>query len=483
MHTFRHLNSRVTPIIIAILLLSGCITAPQLKETAESSNLALSVFKNAKSSQSTFIPQRWWEIYDDEELKGLIETALAGNPSLQIYAARLKAAQAVMRQTSAAWFPTIDIYAATDYARTSATTKEGIARGNTTLRDPAYQTGASVAWEADLWGRVDNSVKAAKQEVAIAAADQDAILLSISTEVAIAYWQLRAAEADYTMMQSAHQFRLEAEKLMTSRYRGGFVSELDVTRVRVERINAETAMEEANRQRVITEQSLAELLGRPAVGFSVQRSQTHSEVLPTPPKIEPGVPASMLARRPDLTASTHNIRRYAANISIAEADFYPSIRLVGNLGVASSSLSHLLQRNSEQFSLGPLEITLPIFDGGRRRAQLAQANAQYDEAIATHKRLLLKSMREVDDALVNIQSWQQQTSSNQTALKSARRAEKIALSRYKRGLTSYLEVIDAQQAAVAAERGLIQSKVQLLYSSVLLVKSLGGGWHEEKNSS
>ncbi|MGF6190525.1 efflux transporter outer membrane subunit [Serratia sp. 2723] len=482
MPIFQHSNSKVIPITFAVLFLSGCTVASNPKETAESLNGALSVFKNASSMQSTFIPQKWWEIYDDEALKALIETALVGNPSLQIYAARLEAARAVMRQASAARFPTLDIYTTTDYARTSPTTKEGIARGGTALRDPTYQAGTSVAWEADLWGRIDNSVKSASEEVSIALADREAIKLSISTEVAIAYWQLRAAEADFAMMQSAHQFRLEAEKLMTSRYRGGFVSELDVTRVRVERINAETAMEEANRRRIITEQAIAELLGHPIVGFSVPRSQMHSDVLPTSPEIEPGVPANMLVRRPDLAASTHNILRHASNISVAEADFYPSIRLVGNFGVASSSLSRLLQRNSRQLSLGPLEITLPIFDGGLRHAQLAQANAQYDEAIATHKLLLLKAMREVDDALVNIQSWQKQTSSNEEALLAAKRAEHIALSRYKRGLTSYLEVIDAQQAAVTAERGLIQSKAQLLYSNVLLVKSLGGGWHEKNNA-
>lgn len=483
MNISKNPKKRAIAIISAVLMLSGCTINSQEKETPESLKTVFSAFKNTKSSQRTIIPQKWWEIYGDPELKRLIEIALTDNPSLQLYAARLKAAQAVMWQSSAARFPTLDIYTKTDYSRTSPTTKEGIARGGTALRDPGYNTGISIAWEADLWGRISNIIKAKQEEVSVTIADQNAIMLSVSAEVAIAYWQLRAAEADYEMMQSTHKFRLEAEEVMTSRYVRGFVNELDVNRVHVETVNAETGMEEANRRRILKEQRLAELLGRPPVNLSILRTQSHSSMLPAPPKIDPGVPANMLSRRPDLAASAHNIRKYAATISIAEADLYPNIRLVGDFGVASSSLTNLLQRNSGQFSIGPLEVNLPIFDGGLRRAKLAQVNAQYNEAIASHKILLLKAMREVDDALANIQSWQRQTSSYGEALRAAKRAETIALSRYKRGFTNYLEVIDAQQAAVTAERGLIHSKEQLIYSSVMLVKSLGGGWHENNKNN
>lgn len=483
MNIFQNSKNKAIAIIFAVLMLSGCTINSQQRETPESLNIAFSAFKNTKSLQSTIIPQKWWTIYDDPELEKLIEIAMTDNPSLQLYTARLKAAQAVMRQSSSTRFPALDIYTMTDYSRTSPTTKEGIARGGTALRDPGYNTGISIAWEADLWGRISNLIKATQEEVSVAIADQNAILLSVSAEVTIAYWQLRAAEADYGMMQSAHKFSLEAEELMTSRYDRGFVNELDVNRVHVERVNAETGMEEANRRRILMEQRLAELLGRPPVKLSILRAQSQSSMLPAPPKIEPGVPANMLSRRPDLAASAHNIRKYAATISIAEADLYPNIRLVGDFGVASSSLTNLLQRNSGQFSIGPLEVTLPIFDGGLRRAKLAQVNAQYNEAIASHKILLLKAMREVDDALANIQSWQRQTSSYEEALRAAKRAESIALSRYKRGFTNYLEVIDAQQAAVTAERGLIHSKEQLIYSSVMLIKSLGGGWHESNKNN
>jgi multidrug efflux system outer membrane protein len=192
--------------------------------------------------------------------------------------------------------------------------------------------------------------------------------------------------------------------------------------------------------------------------------------------IPAGLPSSLLAQRPDLAASVATLRAQNAGIGVAEAAFYPSLQLTGNLGYASENLRDLAQGGSRQFSVGPLALSLPLFDGGRNKANLAVANARYQEALANHDSKLLNALREVEDALSSLQQRQLQGQAQFEAQQAAARAYLVAQARFERGLSSFLDVIDAQRSTLALDRAAVQIKTQRLLDTVALARALGAGW-------
>jgi multidrug efflux system outer membrane protein len=201
--------------------------------------------------------------------------------------------------------------------------------------------------------------------------------------------------------------------------------------------------------------------------------------LPQPPAIPVGLPASLLSQRPDLAQSVATLKAANANIGVAEGALYPSLSLTGNFGFASESLSEIVKGGSRQFSFGPLALSLPILDGGRNKANLAAAQARYDEAVANHQGRLLTALREVEDALSDVQQRQQQGKAQAVSREAAGRAYLVARARYERGLSTYLDVTDAQRSALAADRAAAQIDTQRLLAAVSVARALGAGWQPE----
>jgi multidrug efflux system outer membrane protein len=198
--------------------------------------------------------------------------------------------------------------------------------------------------------------------------------------------------------------------------------------------------------------------------------------LPQPPAIPVGLPASLLSQRPDLAGSVATLRAANAQIGVAEGAFYPSFSLTGNFGFASESLSNLAKGDARQFSVGPLALSLPIFDGGRNKANLAIAKARYEEAIANHQTKLLTALREVEDALSDVQQRQLQGEAQKASQVAAARGYLVARARYERGVSTYLDVTDAQRSALAADRAAVQINTQRMLAAVAVARSLGAGW-------
>jgi len=201
--------------------------------------------------------------------------------------------------------------------------------------------------------------------------------------------------------------------------------------------------------------------------------------LPAPPAIPVGLPASLLAQRPDLASSVAQLRAANAQVGVAEGAFYPSLSLTGNFGYASENLRNLATGPARQFSAGPLSISLPVFDGGRNKANLAVAKARYDEAVANHQSRLLTALREVEDALSDVQQRQLQAQSQANAGTAAARAFLVAQARYERGVSNYLDVTDAQRSSLNADRAAAQIATQRLLAAVAVARSLGAGWKQE----
>ncbi|MCS0630846.1 efflux transporter outer membrane subunit [Telluria mixta] len=460
-------------------LLSACGTVG--KDFVAPQGIDTPAFRHAAaepSDQAARLPAAWWTVFGDKELDQLEQRALRDNPNVRAAAQRLVQAQAQLGVTRASQLPTVGVSAGVANSRTSAETPMGVTFGGRSIKGNEFSVGANFSYELDLWGRVRRAVEAADAQALAAQDDRDGVMLMLSGQVATTYWQLRGLDADIAILNDALATRRESQQLIEARFNAGLSNELDVSRTRIERANAEADIQEAQRQRNTLEHALAVLVGAsPSQAIVAPAAGT---ALPQPPAIPVGLPASLLGQRPDLAASVATLKAFNAQVGVAEGAYYPSLSLTGNFGYASETLSNLTKGSARQFSFGPLALSLPIFEGGRIEANVKLAKARYDEAVANHEGRLLTALREVEDALSDVQQRQKQGDVQVQAQQAAARAVQVAQARFDRGVSTYLDVTDAQRSALAADRAAAQIRTQRLLAAVSVARALGGGWQQGK---
>ncbi|WBS01891.1 efflux transporter outer membrane subunit [Pseudoduganella sp. SL102] len=470
----------------AVLFLSGCATVGS--DFKAPASVADAAFRHAPQATgatahlqgvdaAASLPRQWWSVFGDATLDRLERQALADSPTVKAAAQRLLQAEAQLGVTRASERPQLNVSAGVSNTRTSANTAQGIAQGRRAVAGNNYAIGSSFSYELDLLGRVRRAVEAADAQALAAQADRDGVMVLLTSQVATTYWQLRGLDAEIGILRGALETRRETEALVNARFDAGLSNELDTSRAKIERANAEADLEEAQRQRNTLEHGLAVLLG--ASPSSTVLAATPGATLPQPPAIPVGLPASLLAQRPDLAQSVAVLKAANANIGVAEGALYPALSLTGNFGFASESLSEIAKGGSRQFSFGPLALSLPVLDGGRNKANLAAAQARYDEAVANHQGTLLTALREVEDALSDVQQRDRQGKAQAVSREAAARAYEVARARYERGLSTYLDVTDAQRSALAADRAAAQIDTQRLLAAVSVARALGAGWQPE----
>lgn len=471
---FKPLLSGAIALAIAALA-GGCTTlGPDFRAPAGPADPA---FRHAAAApDGARLPAAWWTVFGDATLDSLEARALRDNPGVAAAAQRLLQAQAQLGVVRAGQLPSVSVGAGVSNARTSAETSQGLALGGRSIEGNNYSVAASLSYELDLWGRVRRVVEASDAQALAAQIDRDGVLLMLSGQVASSYWQLRGLDSELAILRDALQTRRESQELVEARFNAGLSNELDVSRARIERANAEADLHEVRRQRNLLEHALATLVG--ASPSAPLLAEAPAAALPQPPAIPVGLPASLVGRRPDLAASVAQLKAANAQIGVAEGAFYPALTLTGNFGFASESLSDLASGGARQFSAGPLALSLPVFDGGRNRANLALARARYDEAVANHETRLLTALREVEDALSDLQQRQRQGEAQVQAQQAAARALLVAQARYERGVSTYLDVTDAQRSTLAADRAAAQIRTQRLLATVAVARALGGGWEQ-----
>jgi multidrug efflux system outer membrane protein len=455
--------------------LGGCTTiGPDFQAPA---NVADASFRHAApGSDAARLPAQWWTVFGDATLDGLENRALRDNPGVKAAAQRLLQAQAQLGVVRAGQLPNVGVSAGVSNARTSSETSQGIALGGRSIEGNNFSVGASLSYELDLWGRVRRVVEAADAQALAAQDDRDGVILLLSSQVASSYWQLRGLDAELGILRGALDARREAQQLVEARFNAGLSNELDVSRARIERANAEADLHEVQRQRNAVEHALATLVGAsPSTPLLASAPATR---LPQPPAIPVGLPASLVGQRPDLAASVAQLKAANAQVGVAEGAFYPQLSLTSNFGFASEHLRDLASGGARQFSFGPLALSLPIFDGGRNRANLALSKARYEEAVANHQTRLLTALREVEDALSDVEQRQRQGEVQAQSQQAAARALLVAQARYERGVSTYLDVIDAQRNALAADRAASQIATGRLLATVAVARALGGGWEQ-----
>ncbi|MFL6657707.1 MAG: efflux transporter outer membrane subunit [Massilia sp.] len=462
-------------ILCAMLALAGCTTVG--KDFVEPAGAPSTAWRHLDAkSDSARLPAEWWTVFNDPALNALEQRAVRDNAGVRASAQRLVQAQAQLGTLRAAQSPSVNVGTSVANTRSSALTSQSLALGGRSIKGDNYTVGASLSYELDLWGRVRRVVEAADAQALATQDERDGVILLLSAQVASAYWQLRGLDAEMTILTDALAARLEAQQVVQARLDGGLTNELDVARARVERANAEADLHEVQRQRNLVEHSLAVLVG--VSPSSPLVAAVANPALPEPPAIPVGLPASLLAQRPDLAASVAGLRAANAQVAVAEGAFYPSLSLTGNYGYASESLSKLTNSGARQFSIGPLALSLPIFDGGRNKANLAQSKARYEEALANHEGKLLTALREVEDSLSDVRERKLQGEAQKQSQEAAARAVLVARARYERGLSTYLDVTDAQRSSLAADRAAAQIRTQRLLATVAVARSLGAGWSQ-----
>lgn len=409
----------------------------------------------------------WWQVFNDPVLHDLESRSLAANQDLRAAASRVDQARAAAGLARSGYWPQVAVSATATREQASETTANVLPHGLANT----YRTPLTAAWELDLFGRVRRASESAREEAESSAANLESVRLSLAAEVATTYFSIRAVEREASLLARTVELRRRARELVDARHRSGAATEIDVARAETELAAAEADAAQLANRRASLVNVLAVLVGEPAPGFSV----APTDVVPTPLAIPAGLPAALLERRPDVAAAEHALAAANARIGVAKAAFFPAISLSGSAGFASAELDRLFQTDSRLWSIGP-SLYLPIFQGGRNRANLARSRAAYEESVATYRQRVLVAFREVQDALTGTRLLAEQAEAQRRALTSARRAAELARIRYDSGYVSYFEVIEADRTALTVERTSAQLDGQRLSATVSLIKALGGGW-------
>ncbi|OZI34513.1 RND transporter [Bordetella genomosp. 10] len=456
------------------LLLSACSLAPEYHQPAPD----MPVSWKLEAPWRTATPRddmpkgAWWLRYRDPTLDALQDKLLAANPSLEVAGARLAQARAQATAATAGLFPTIGTNARVQRLKISGN------RPLTSYDSPLYETvqndytlSFNASYEVDLFGRVRNSVAAARANAEQSAADLRNARLVLTAELASNYVNLRALDNEMDVVRRSVALQRRALELITARYDGGAASGLEVAQQQALLDNTLTQIDVLARQRAQFEHAIASLTGTPAPQFELAPAVTDM----TPPAIPLGVPSDVLERRPDVASAERAMAAANAQIGVARAAFYPSFMINGGYGVDSRLLGALFDGPSTLWNLG-VSMAQTLFDGGRIGANVDFARAGYQATAANYRRVVLVAMQEVQDGISGLAALERASAQARTAVADSRKVLDMATARYSGGATTYLDVITAQQAVLNTERQAAQLDGQRMLVSVFLVKALGGDW-------
>jgi multidrug efflux system outer membrane protein len=469
----RAVNPRTFSCLALATLLSACSVGPDFKlpdvmlPTKWKHGSAVNV-------SDLPVPGEWWRLFGSSELNKLVDQALEQNQELRGALARVETARALIGVQQADWFPQLSMKNAMNYEHLSLTSfganlPAGVPLPN--LERRRFQNLFEFGWELDFWGRVRRGVEGAKASEAAAAETLAAQRLSLAAEVARLYFLAHSMEKQIRVVNATIDWRQEALKLQESRFKGGLANEMDVSRAKTELELARNDVAALERQRGNAENALAVICGQIPSTFRIARSAA----LPSPPRVPGGLPSTLLQRRPDIRASEQKMREANAQIGVAKASFFPAFSIVGSGGLESIGAAHFYDARSKTLTIGP-SMTLPIFQGGKLRANLKASKFRYEETLAAYRQSILTALREVEDSMLDARAYGRQFGALNDAISAAQETQRLADLRYQKGLASYFEVVDANRTVLNAKLLAAQIEGQRLIATVAMLKALGGGW-------
>lgn len=412
----------------------------------------------------------WWKLYADATLDELVSAARRENTEVRLAAARVREAEALARETNAAFFP--DVLAGGSATRSRVSTRSIPApQAGVPLERSQFQLSASTSFEIDFWGRYARANEAARALLVSSRFNEELVGLTLAGSTAQAYFALRSLDAQIAVLDVTIRVRRDSLAIARARLEAGLASELDVHQAQGALSEALVQRREAERSRALVERGLAVLTGR----LDLRMGRGDLFALPVPPTPPAGLPSALLERRPDIRASEETLVAANAQIGVARAALFPAISLTASLGAQSAELGKLLTSGAGIWSVGA-GLAAPIFDSGRREARVEQAEARREQALAVYQRSVETAFREVADALVNVEESAATEEELKLRLEAARKALELSGIRYESGYSPYLEVLDAQRTANEAELAFVRNRQARLAFSVDLMKALGGGW-------
>ena len=431
------------------------------------------------------IRSNWWEVYNDPILNALEEQVQISNQSIAAAEANFRSARAAVLSARSALFPLITASASYTNSRFSQTARTaavvpGAGAGNSTGTTPSsgssgivntFSMPVDVSYTIDLWHRVRNTIAANAFTAQASAADVATALLSTHAQLAQDYFDIRALDAQRTILLNTLENYRRALNLTTTLFQTGISSEQDVAQAKTQLDTATAQLTDLGVARAQYEHAIATLIGKPASNFSLPVA----EFVPRPPTVPVALPSQLLERRPDIAASERQVMAANAEIGVARAAYYPNLTLSATAGFETSHFLEWFTWPSRFWSLGP-QMAQTVLDFGARRALNEQAQASYDASVANYRQSVLTAFQTVEDNLASLRILSDEVVQQHTAVNSASRYLDLALTRYKTGVDSYLNVITAQNTVLTNRETEVQIQLRQMTASVSLIMALGGGW-------
>ncbi|HET7552583.1 MAG TPA: efflux transporter outer membrane subunit [Gemmatimonadaceae bacterium] len=408
----------------------------------------------------------WLDVLQDSQLVALVDSAVANNRDLRVAQALVREFRALNGVAKSGLFPQLS-------ANGSASTNK-VAFGPNVVKFDAVRITGDLSWELDFWGRLRRQAEAGHYDYLASRSDARATALTLVSDVATAYLQLRELDADLRIAQQTLESRQTTLELARRRYSQGIISELDVRQFEAELADPAARVADFARMRVEQENALALLLGRQP--GHIPRGGSLEEAVRAV-SVPDSIPGELIARRPDVMGARRRLQSATARIGVAIGDRLPTIMLGGSYGAQKPDFNGLFDRSGELYT-AQVGISIPLFTGGRLANQERAARAVADEARGQYEQTVLNALREASDALAGVKLNRDQLVAQATQAQALQRAFALAQERYRSGISSYLEVLDAQRSLFTAQLALVQVQRQYLVSTVELYRALGGGWTE-----
>jgi NodT family efflux transporter outer membrane factor (OMF) lipoprotein len=415
----------------------------------------------------------WWEIFEDPQLNTLELQVNVSNQNLKAAVAQYQESRAALRYVRADYFPTVTTSPSATRQKYSNNRPTSSTFDGLTFND--FVLPVNFSYQANVWGRVSRNVEAYREQAQATAADLAVVNLSMHSTLAIDYFAARTLDAEDKLLQDTVAQYQQAYQLNEDQYEGGLVSEVEVEQAKTILQTTRAQLVDVGVARAQYEHAVAVLLGKAPAEFTL----LPLPLTTPPPPIPVGIPSELLERRPDIAGEERRVAAANARIGLAQTAYYPLVNILGAGGFESGSITTLLQGPGAMWSIGG-SLVQTLFDGGRRRATTDEAKASYDSAVASYRQTVLTSFQQVEDNLAALRILEQEAGVQASAVDAARRSLDLSNSRYEGGVTSYLEVITAQNADLSDELTAVNILGRRMASAVLLIEAIGGGW--DRNS-
>lgn len=465
----------VTAPVLALALVmgvTGCAVGPKYKVPTAPTPPAYKEAENWKLAQPNDqqLGGNWWEIFQDPQLNALEEQINVSNQNLKAAVGQYQGSRAALRYVRADYFPTVTTSPSAARERYSNNRPpQSSAFDGMTFND--FVVPVSFSYQANVWGRVSRNVESYREQAQASAADLAVINLSMHATLAVDYFAARTLDAEDKLLQDTVAQYTQALQLNEDRYRGGLASEVEVEQARTILETTQAQLVDVGVARAQYEHAVAVLVGKAPAEFTLPPLPLTTP----PPPIPVGIPSELLERRPDIAAAERRVASANAQVGLAKTAYYPLVNIIGTGGFESGDIATLLEGPSGMWSVGASAM-MTLFDGGRRRALNDEAKTSYDSTVASYRQTVLTGFQQVEDNLAALRILKQESGVQASAVQDAQRSLDLSNNRYQGGVTSYLEVITAQNAALSDELTAVNILGRRMASAVLLIQAIGGGW-------